>query len=227
MTRITLIDDHHLFSSLLALALRGQGLEVEVPTVTTVPELRQRLGAARPDVLLLDRDLGAAGNGEDLIAPASADGMAVVVVAATLDEVVMGRCLAAGAVTCIPKTAPFADVLATVMAVARGDGPCPPAERKRLVDAWRRSEACATAIASPFGQLTRCEAEVLAELIAGHRVKEIAARQLVASATVRTHVRSIFEKLGVTSQLEAVALAAQAGWHPATARAARASSQGL
>lgn len=227
MTRIALIDDHHLFGSLLALALRAQGLEVEVPTVTTVPELRHRLGATRPDVLLLDRDLGAAGNGEGLIAPASADGIAVVVVAATLDEVVMGRCLAAGAVTCIPKSAPFADVLDTVMAVAGGDCPCPPGERKRLVDAWRRSESSATALASRFGQLTRCEAEVLGQLIAGHRVKEIAARQLVASATVRTHVRSIFEKLGVTSQLEAVALAAQAGWHPATAGAARASSPGV
>lgn len=226
MTRIALIDDHHLFSSLLALALRAQGLEVEVPTVTTVPELRDRLGATRPDVVLLDRDLGAAGNGEELIAPATADGMAVVVVAAMLDDVAMGRCLATGAVACVPKTAPFADVLATVLAVARGDCPCLPAERRRLVEVWRRSESNATVLASRFTHLTHCEAEVLAELIAGHRVKEIAARQLVASATVRTHVRSIFEKLGVTSQLEAVALAAEAGWHPATSRAARASSPG-
>lgn len=214
MTRIALVDDHQLFSSVLALALREQGLDVAVPAITTVAEIGDHLAAIRPDVLLLDRDLGTAGNGEDLIAPASSAGIAVVILAAFLDDTTMGRCLAAGALVCIPKTTPFLDVLATVVAVAHGACSCPPSERARLIESWRRSESATTGLHSRFDQLTQREAAILAQLVAGHRVKSIATREHVSNATVRTHVQSIHHKLGVTGQLEAVALAAQVGWQP-------------
>jgi DNA-binding NarL/FixJ family response regulator len=53
---------------------------------------------------------------------------------------------------------------------------------------------------------------VLRSLARGQSVATIASRCYVAEATVRTHVRGVLTKLGVGSQLEAVALAHQAGW---------------
>lgn len=214
MAQIALVDDHRLFSSALALALEAQGLDVAVPRIITVPELYDWLVGTRPDILLLDRDLGPAGNGEELIAPASASAISVVVLAARLDETIMGRCLAQGAKTCIPKSTPLADVLATVMALAHGAYPDPAGERERLIEAWRRSDSDSTRSTPDrrFARLTPSEAAVLAQLIEGHRVKAIAAQQHVSRSTVRTHVRSIHRKLGVTGQLEAVALAGQVGW---------------
>lgn len=47
----------------------------------------------------------------------------------------------------------------------------------------------------------------------GLAVERIAAESFVSGTTVRTQVRSILLKLGVNSQLEAVALAARAGWN--------------
>lgn len=58
-----------------------------------------------------------------------------------------------------------------------------------------------------FAELTSREQDVLAELIAGRSAAEIAAAQHVSLATVRSHIRAVLAKLGVSSQLAAVALA--------------------
>ena len=61
-------------------------------------------------------------------------------------------------------------------------------------------------------RLTEREAQVLRCLAGGRSVATIAAASYVAEATVRTHVRGVLTKLGVGSQLAAVALAHHSGW---------------
>jgi two-component system nitrate/nitrite response regulator NarL len=46
----------------------------------------------------------------------------------------------------------------------------------------------------------------------GDSADEIAASTFVSLATVRSHIRAILQKLGVNSQLAAVAAASRAGW---------------
>lgn len=58
-----------------------------------------------------------------------------------------------------------------------------------------------------FAALTGREQGVLAELLAGRSAAEIAARERVSLATVRSHIRAVLTKLGVSSQLAATALA--------------------
>ena len=48
--------------------------------------------------------------------------------------------------------------------------------------------------------------------MAGLPAAAIAAAGYVSEATVRTQIRAVLTKLGVTSQLQAVALARRAGW---------------
>jgi DNA-binding CsgD family transcriptional regulator len=57
-----------------------------------------------------------------------------------------------------------------------------------------------------FSDLTRREQEVLASLLAGRSAAEIAAAEQVSMATVRSHIRAVLAKLGVSSQPAAVAL---------------------
>lgn len=65
---------------------------------------------------------------------------------------------------------------------------------------------------SPFDVLTHREKCVLAELMEGHCAEEIAVRDVVAISTVRSQIKAILQKLGVSSQLAATALARHAGW---------------
>jgi two-component system, NarL family, nitrate/nitrite response regulator NarL len=63
-----------------------------------------------------------------------------------------------------------------------------------------------------FEDLTEREQVVLAELMDGHCAEEIATAAFVSISTVRSQIKAILNKLGVNSQLAAVALARRAGW---------------
>jgi DNA-binding NarL/FixJ family response regulator len=67
------------------------------------------------------------------------------------------------------------------------------------------------AAAPPVQPLTPREVEVLGMLAEGSGNKMIAARLGISEHTVKTHVGSIFGKLGVSSRAEAVASAARLG----------------
>jgi DNA-binding CsgD family transcriptional regulator len=70
-----------------------------------------------------------------------------------------------------------------------------------------RSQARASGL-----RLTAREAQVLADLTAGKSARSIARQCRLSEATVRTHIRSVLGKLGVNSQLAAVALARDLGF---------------
>lgn len=214
MTLVSLVDDHRLFSASLTLALRAEGLAVHIPPLTSLATVRDAVLERHPDVVLLDRDLGALGDGEDLLPQIAGAGYPVMVISATLDDVVAGRCLEAGATACLGKWEPLEAVMSAIAALVRGEALIPPAERHRLLSAWHRWRAAGEVAAGPFAQLTPREAFVLAQLIRGRSVKVIASAAHVSTATVRTQVRAILTKLNVSSQLEAVALALHARWDP-------------
>jgi DNA-binding NarL/FixJ family response regulator len=74
---------------------------------------------------------------------------------------------------------------------------------------------------SRFDRLTTRERDVLSALVDGLSAEEIADTQFVALTTVRSQIAAVLRKLGVHSQLAAVACANRAGWRrDATARAA-------
>lgn len=76
--------------------------------------------------------------------------------------------------------------------------PLPPPETDRRLDL--------------FAILTEREQHVLAELMDGHCAEEIANASFVSISTVRSQIKAILQKLGVNSQLAAVALARRLGW---------------
>jgi DNA-binding CsgD family transcriptional regulator len=83
------------------------------------------------------------------------------------------------------------------------------ASREPGVPAAPPAEATPEGAAPP---LTAREREVLQWVAAGLQNKQIAQTLDLSLATVRNHIHSILEKLGVHSKLEAVSLAFRAGW---------------
>ena len=65
---------------------------------------------------------------------------------------------------------------------------------------------------SLFEHLTPREREVLHALTLGHPAGWIARDHKISVVTVRTHIRSILQKLNVHSQLEAVSMTMRQGW---------------
>lgn len=207
--RVLLVDDHRLLAQSLAISLRQEGLDCTVAELAPPDELVRAVVAERPDVVLLDLELGpVAGDGAALVAPLTRAGSRVVLVTATADPVRLATALGDGAVGVLAKTDPVEVLLAAALAAARGERVMD-AEHERFLRADAEARRAAL---EPFSRLTEREAQVLRSLAGGRSVATIASTSYVAEATVRTQVRGVLTKLGVGSQLEAVALAHHSGW---------------
>jgi two-component system nitrate/nitrite response regulator NarL len=213
--RALLVEDHQLLAQSVSLALGMEG----VACVVAGPEhlsTRDALFAlaveARPDVVLLDLDLGDLGDGSRLVGPLMDLGCRVLVVSASQDQEQICRALENGAVGVVAKSLPFERLLSTALAAARGEEVLSPADRCNMLAVGRAERARRTAAVAPFERLSQKEAQVLSALTTGKSVASIADQCFVSEATVRSQVRGVLTKLGVSSQLEAVAQAHRAGW---------------
>jgi two-component system nitrate/nitrite response regulator NarL len=222
LTRITIVDDHQLFAEALELVLAHEGHDVhrvEVPAHSvSVEHLIAAIRRQRPQVVMLDLGLGTSVDGSRLIAPLRARGFEVIVVSGTTDRSLLGECLRLGARAVIPKSASLNVLLSRLRCVVGGLPAMPRQEREELLELARLRHQWGREAQDRLDSLSQREAEVLAELMAGRRVDDIALASFVSVATVRTQVKAILRKLGVSSQLAAVGLAQGVGWRPQPGR---------
>lgn len=220
-TRVAVVDDHVLFAESLEIGLEMEGHDVRRILLPeggrSVDTLLPIILRSRPHVVLLDLDLGTYGNGVRLIAPLTAAGVNVVVVTATVDRGRWGECIRHGAKQVLSKTTSLNDILVTIRKVNDGLAVISRAERDELLAHWHNQRLEVQVLRNRLESLTRRESEVLAHLMDGCAVREIARLSVVSEATVRTQVKSILSKLEVSSQLAAVGRAHHIGWHPLSA----------
>ena len=210
--RTLLIDDHRLLAESLALVLSQRGVQLEHLDPQPFPTLVERAHALAPDLVLLDGDLGGGHDGTRYIRPLRATGARVVMLTGSRDEIALARALEAGAHGIIDKAWSLEQLQHRIEAAARGAEVTPAPVRQRLLGELRARRAGHARRRGPFEALSTREQEVLRALVSGEPVERIARGSYVSVATVRTQVRAILRKLGVTSQLEAVALARSCGW---------------
>jgi DNA-binding NarL/FixJ family response regulator len=212
--RVGIVDDHALLGDLLVHMLNEKGFTA----VGLQPsELGEVLRFAQDEclhVVLLDLDLGELGMSIPVIPALREAGCRVIMVTGSTERPVWGACIEAGAATVMNKSISFDELVGRVTELLDDVVEQRQTERAELLDELRRHREQQRQRLAPFAQLTDRENQVLHELMRGKSADEIAAATYVSIATVRTHIRSILQKLGVSSQLAAVALAIQAGWDP-------------
>jgi two-component system, NarL family, nitrate/nitrite response regulator NarL len=210
--RVVIVEDHGLIAQTVAAALRAHDVHVHVIDAPSTTDLVGAVIAQDPTLALLDLDLGHGRDSLELIPPLVEVDVPVVMVTGVSDSVRLAQCVRAGAVGLLDKSVSFEELLASVReAIARG-GLMTKYERDEHLAFLRKHEAKEAGRLAPFAELTPREADVLRALVAGRTVEEIAHEAVVSISTVRTQVRAILRKLGVSSQLAAVGLARQAGW---------------
>lgn len=109
------------------------------------------------------------------------------------------RALAAGVAGFLPKDIPVADLVAAVRKVAAGE---------RVID----QRLMLKALEVPDSPLSPREAEVLRLYAAGAGPTEVAAALFLSYGTVRNYLASAVTKLGARNRVDAVHIAAEAGW---------------
>lgn len=214
--RVVIVEDHVLFAESLELALSIEGYDVRrvpLPEDEVSPAaLLRSITRLNPRVVLLDLDLGSFGDGGRLVTPLAKAGINVVVVTASNEQARWGEVIRLGARKVLSKSRPLNEILATVRRLNQGQRVMESEEREELLATWSRERAHLASARSRLESLTIRERQVLAYLMEGESVRDIAAIGCVSEATVRTQVKSILSKLEVSSQLAAVGLANRVAW---------------
>ena len=209
------MEDHDVLSQALAVALGNVEIDAAVATELDAFSVLEQVRHMSPSVTLLDLHLGVHGTSHGRITDLVEAGTRVVVLTASEDRDSVAEALRNGAAAFVQKSEPFDRLVAVIRDVAGGTE-MPASHRAEMIDELRAHERERHPLLERFRSLSSRETEVLGQLIAGLTPAEIAETQFVALSTVRSQQKSIYRKLGVNTQLAAVALARRAGWAPSS-----------
>jgi DNA-binding NarL/FixJ family response regulator len=213
--RVLLVEDHRMVGEMMLDALEARGADAALAPCTSAEDILAEARAYQPNVVVLDLELAAAGSGLDLIRPLVALGATVVVLSDVEDRLQVARCLEAGAVGVLSKTESFSSVLDSIRKAAANEAVTPVNARIRLLTELEQHRRESQAKIAPFEALSRREREVLSLMVQGHKAADIARMSFVSLPTVRSQIRSVLQKLGVNSQMAAVALTRHSAWDEA------------
>jgi DNA-binding NarL/FixJ family response regulator len=208
MIRVGVVDDQAIVRAGLARILSpADGFEV-VAECADGRQAVEELPAVRPDVVLMDiRMPGVDGIAATAQLSGGDDPLPVLVLTTFGEDDVLWGAIEAGAAGFVLKDSSAENLIAAVRAVSGGGAWFDPGVAPRVLDRYRRVVAPATRDAARLDLLTEREHDVLRLMARGATNSEIAAALQVAEATVKTHVGSIFAKLGVRDRAAAIVFA--------------------
>ncbi len=207
--RVLIADDHLVVREGLRLILEaGEGFEV-VGEAADGTEAVRLAGEQQPDVALMDLRMPGM-DGLEAIEQIRAQwpDIAVVILTTYNEDELMMRGLGLGARGYLLKDTGRAALFDSIRAAARGETLLSPEIMSRLLAHTARPPAPRR---TPAVELTERELQVLRAVAQGKRNKEIAADLAIAERTVKAHLDSIYNKLGVDSRAAAVSAASQRG----------------
>ena len=208
--RVLITDDHLIVREGLRLILETAEYIEVVGEASDGAACLSSVAELAPDVVLMDLQMPGM-DGITAIGHLRRDYPAVAIVILTTfnEDGLMMRGLQAGARGYLLKDTDRATLLDTIQAAARGETLLKPEILSRVLAAQMKPAPTSPTAALA---LTDRELEVLRAAARGERNKEIAHALGISERTVKAHLASVFNKLGVDSRAAAVAIAAQQGW---------------
>lgn len=195
-------DNQSLRESIVTLLTYSQG-HVVLGNFPNVLEVEKQVSQLRPDIILMDIDMPGGVNGIEAVKKIRVFDKKTPVIMLTVfdDQANVLEAIYAGASGYLLKQHLSSRLLEAMQEVLTGGAPMSP-NVARMVIASMHKYAPAAEI--PY-QLTAREKEILIALSQGTGYKAIAAQYHISLDTVRTHIKNIYQKMQVHSQLEAVA----------------------
>ena len=203
--RILLVDDHPLTRDALASLLAQGGFDV-VGEAADGAEALELAGRLQPDLVLLDLSMpGVDGLSALPGLRAAAPGCEVVVLTASGTEENLLAAIRGGAAGYLLKSEPPERIVAFLRGVANGEAALSGEVARRLLEQVRAGGRLGGGVPDRIAQtLSAREVEVLLLLDDHLSTDDIAKRLYISEHTVRSHVKSLLRKLGVSSRREAL-----------------------
>lgn len=211
--RVLVVDDQELVRDGFAMVLDHEDDIDVVGGAGTGVEAIEAARDRRPDVVLMDIRMPQMDGLEAtrrIVAEAEWPVKVIILTTFDPDEYVY-EALKAGASAFVLKDIPRAELVSAVRTVADGGALLAPSITRRLIGRFTRRLAADTAASARLERLTDREREVLTAIGRGYNNAEISEQLFIGAATVKSHINSVFTKLGLRDRAQAVVFAYESG----------------
>lgn len=201
--RVLIADDHAGFRDSVRKLIESESGFLVAGEAGDGSEAVQKTRALRPDILLLDLAMPRRDGLEAMreLAALSFAGRTIVLTAA-IDKFQLVEALRLGAHGVVLKDSAVEVLPEAIRSVMAGQYWVARETVGDLIEALRSVLGPADSRAKAKFDLTDRELEIVETVVAGYSNKDIAGRFSISEHTVKHHLSSIFDKLGVSSRLE-------------------------
>ena len=200
-TSVLIADDHPLFRDAIARVIAERSDRELVAEAADGRAALEKIRELQPDVAVIDVRMPQL-DGSDVLVALREEGLRtnVVFLSAFLDSKTVYDAVAAGANAYLSKEAETDEIVTAILAAARGETILGPEVQTGLAEQIRFREENESR-----PRLSEREHEVLGLIAEGLSAPEIGERIHLSTATVKTHLQHLYEKLGVSERAAAVA----------------------
>ncbi len=209
-TTVCIVEDNQEIRSMLEQIIEMSPGYKMVGGVSNAEDALQLLPELKPEVVLMDINLGEGASGIDCVRILKAEYPEMLFMMCTVyeDDEKIFEALKAGANGYILKKTTPAKLIEAVQELKDGGAPMTSQIARKVVAAFQARPAINGEAAAPdsysLNVLSNREKEILGHLAKGLLYKEIAAALFISQETVRKHVYHIYEKLHVHNKVEAI-----------------------
>jgi len=212
MIRLVIVDDHALFREGLASIIR---LEPDIEVSGLAGSVQEAVGIVRtlkPDVVLMDFTLpdGTGADATRMVLKEDPDCKIIFLTMSEEDENLFAA-IRSGAKGYLLKNMSPSKLVATIRSVQQGESALSRTMTLRLMEELSRTKEPEHLEDATLAKLTRREIDVLREIVKGSTNQEIAKQLYLSENTVKYHVHSILQKLGLPSRRAAAIFAKEHG----------------
>jgi DNA-binding NarL/FixJ family response regulator len=198
--RVVIADDHPIVLDGVAQLLAGDPAFEVVALCTEGETVLAAIRAESPEIALVDIQMPLLSGIQVLRAVAAeTHPTRVVLLTAQISDDEVIEAVRLGVAGIVLKETASRQLLRVLRDVAAGETPLDQRVMRRVVDKLLRAHAGASPVERA---LTKREMEIVRLVAAGLRNKQIADRLSITEGTVKIHMHTIFEKLGVASRME-------------------------
>lgn len=210
MTTVCIVDDNKdIRTALEQIVEMSEGYTV-LAALESAEDALRTLPALKPEVVLMDINLGEGESGIDCVRKLKANYPEMLFMMCTVyeDDEKIFEALAAGASGYVLKKTTPQKLIAAIQELREGGAPMSSQIARKVVAAFRQKPAGqdqpSPAAKQSIDVLSNREKEILEYLARGLLYKEIAGSLYISQETVRKHVYHIYEKLHVHNKVEAI-----------------------
>ena len=202
LIKVCIVEDNHVIRSGLKMIVNSSEELECVSDFANAEEAIVALTASPCEVVLMDIDLPGMNGIEAIerlkeVCPKTQFMMITVYE----DDTMIFKSLLAGATGYLLKNSSVSQITQAVVDLHQGGSPMSPGIARKVLNAFKVSP---TSHAPDYQDLTEREKEIVDSLALGFRYKEIADQFFISTATVRTHIQNIYQKLHVQSRTDAL-----------------------